>query len=89
MTFGKTRASNTFERAEVQPALELAVDRVLQGLGTQLDALDIPHTRRTIRALVRIAARIARARGCDVRTFVMIALHCFESEDSVSTRAQA
>lgn len=89
MTFGKTRASETFERAEVQPALELAVDRVLEGLGTKLDALDVPHTRRMIRALVRIAARIARVRGCDARTFLVIALDCFNSEQVVSTRVQA
>lgn len=89
MTFGKTSTSKTFERAEVQPALELAVDRVLQGLGTKLDLLDVPHSRRMIRALMRIAARVARARGCDARTFLVIAFHCFESENSVSTRVQA
>lgn len=89
MSFGKTSTSKTFERAEVQPALELAVDRVLLGLGTQLDTLDVPHTRRMIRALVRIAARMAGVRGCDARTFLMIALDCFNSEQALSTRVQA
>ena len=89
MIFGKTSTSKTFERADIQPAIELAVEQVLQSLGMRLDTLDIPHTRRMIRALTRIAARIARKHGCDVQTFLLIAHECFQTEQAASVRAQA
>ncbi len=79
----------TFERSEVQPVLEQAVAHVLLGKGMHLDALDVPHGRRTVRGLLRITARIARKLGCDPCTFLVLAFDCFHAERPVSPKAQA
>jgi len=76
-------------REQIQDVVEPLVHVQLRELGIAVGAKDVPHTRRTIRALVHIAARIARTVGCDVTTFLAISHECFQAETPSSPRAQA
>jgi hypothetical protein len=90
MSFGKS--SNTgekFERADLQPVIESQLAHLLSERGVTLELIDVVHGRRTIRALVRVAARIAKGLGCDTRTFALLAVACFTEERALKQKAQA
>lgn len=76
-------------RQEIQDILEPSIHFRVHELGIAVGAHDVPHTRRTIRALIRIAARIARPLGCDLRTFLLLAAECYQSESAAKPKAQA
>lgn len=90
MSFGKSsRVGDKFQRADLQPLVEATLAHVLADHGLTISSLDVVHGRRTIRATLRVAAKIARRLGCDARLFASLAVQCFEDERAICPRAQA
>lgn len=90
MKFGKSSPSgDKFQRADLQPLVEAMLAHVLADHGVAVGSIDVVHGRRTIRATLRVAAKIARRLGCDARGFAMLAVQCFEDERAITPRANA
>lgn len=89
--FGKSviQGKEKFTRADLQPAIEALLAHVLADRGVAIGTIDVVHGRRTIRATLRVAARVARLLGCDARTFAMLAVKCFEEERAIGPRGEA
>lgn len=90
MRFGKSSPSaEKFQRADLQPVVEAMLAHVLADHGIAIGSIDVVHGRRTIRATLRVAAKIARRLGCDGRVFATLAVQCFEDESAITPRANA
>lgn len=89
--FGKPSnvTQEKFQRADHQPVMEAMLAHVLAEHGIAIGSIDFVHGRRTIRATLRVAAKIARRLGCDARTFALLAIKCFEDERAIGPRAEA
>ena len=71
------KKTRTRSRAEIQRALDPAV------AGTLIEMRmpeDIPHIRRSCRALMSIAADMAQRKGCSFDEFICMARECFAKE---------
>lgn len=70
-------SNKNFERAEIQGPLNEAVDQKLKELGVDPTP---DHIRRTIRAVLRIGAKIALEAGCPPGIFIEMAKESFVKE---------
>jgi hypothetical protein len=77
------------DRQEIQEALEPAIHLILNDLGIAPSTMDAAHNRRAVRAILRIATRLARTRGCTVQGFLAIAYEAFAKEAALRPVAQA
>jgi hypothetical protein len=75
----------TYERTEIQAALEPVVAAKLAELGIPMGGLDMDHTRRTARSLIRMAAKLCIEKGCPPQAFLALAMECFMKEAGVSS----
>lgn len=78
--------SKNFERAEIQGPLNEAVDRKLKEIGVEPTP---DHIRRTIRAVLRIGAKIALEAGCPPHAFIEMAKESFVKEAGAESLAVA
>lgn len=82
----KETETKTFERAEIQGPLNEAVGAKLKEIGVTPTP---DHIRRTIRAVLRIAAKIALDAGCPPKLFTELAQESFVKEAGAESLAIA
>ena len=78
-----------FQRSDLQLHLEAMLGHLLHELGTPVHLLDATHGRRTVRSLLRVAARVALRLGCDASTFMQLSAQCFGAEVPLTPRGRA
>jgi hypothetical protein len=74
-------------REEIQSALVPVVASVLDDLGLDVAVLDPSHTRRTVRALLRLAAQVALRRDGCLGNFLALAVEAYGAEAQAQSEA--
>jgi hypothetical protein len=72
-----------YERTQLQDALDPVIDQKLGDLGLSVPDLDVEHTRRLMRVLIRRAVRAGFRYKVDPNTFVQIVIECYAKEAGI------
>lgn len=84
MSKEQDKEEKVFERAEIQGLIQPAVEQALKVVPTTAD-----HVRRTVRAGLRVFAKVALEAGCDPRSFIQMAQEAFQKEAGTESLTEA